>query len=233
MDIPHDGVKMSLTKKGAGPSTDSPNGKRYAYWYGVEEDNGSAFDFVMDEEGHMAGSLVDMTNHNVLQFHSDYNGDYVVTVTPSSDFAPEIDPVEDEESEDDAGRMLRGRGTSSSFSTIQEQEWNQSIVASSPGSMLDSIKNNISQQAGRKLGDDLGGNMDILVVWTKEAECRNSNQAGTCTVTATTLANMETLIELAVLETNNGYTASGVDSSILLVHMYRHPTYIEPSFSGR
>ena len=115
MDIPHDGVQMTFSKKkskssqvqdGAGGTVGSTSlsNSKFSYWSGREETNGSIFDFVQDDEGHMAGSLVDVTNHNVLQFHSDHNGEYAVTITRSSDFPPEDDPLFHDEGVPEIGR---------------------------------------------------------------------------------------------------------------------------------
>lgn len=79
----------------------------------------------------------------------------------------------------------------------------------------------------RGLYDDLGGNLDTMVVWTKAAECRNSNLAATCTPTSQTEANMRALIDLAISETNTAYDLSGVTTQLRLVHAYRDATYTE------
>jgi hypothetical protein len=77
--------------------------------------------------------------------------------------------------------------------------------------------------------DDSGSNIDIMVVWTSEAECKNSGLLKGCTLTATTENNIRGLIDLAVAETNTAYELSGILSSLRLVHAYRDPTYVEPT----
>lgn len=83
------------------------------------------------------------------------------------------------------------------------------------------------QQLHRGLVDDSGSNIDVMVVWTKKAECRKSGFAAGCTNTATTENNMRGLIDLAVAETNTAYTLSGVTTQLRLVHAYREPNYVE------
>ena len=61
----------------------------------MDEADGSLFDFVQDDEGQLAGSIVDVTNDNVFQFHSDYKCEYAAKITPLSEFAEEIDPISD------------------------------------------------------------------------------------------------------------------------------------------
>jgi hypothetical protein len=82
---------------------------------------------------------------------------------------------------------------------------------------------------GRRLYDDSGATIDVLVVWTKEAECMNSNLQKRCTRNATTESNMRGLIDLAVFETNTAYNLSGINTQLRLVHAYRDPLYIEPT----
>jgi hypothetical protein len=84
----------------------------------------------------------------------------------------------------------------------------------------------------RRLVDDLGGNLDIMVVWTQKAECAYSDEPDNCAVTDTTTNNMNGLIGLAVAETNVAYIQSGIETQLRLVHSYRHPTYVEGSIAG-
>ncbi len=253
MDIPHDGLKMSFNKVkstssgGATTNADaftSSSPSTFSRWAGTEPDNGSFFNFVQDGGGHMAASLIDVVNHNVFQFHSTPDGEYEVKITPSSDFPPEGDPLFQEEvpvdniSNDNDGRMLRNENTninknipSSSFSSDRDslKEWKNQSAASS---MLDQIKKNISEQARtRKMYDDLGGNLDVMVVWTNNAECDLNGLPAGCTLTSLTERNMRALIDLAVFETNVAYANSNIGTELLLVHAYRHPSYVESTFS--
>jgi hypothetical protein len=82
---------------------------------------------------------------------------------------------------------------------------------------------------GRRLYDDSGSTIDVLVVWTSEAECKTSNLAKTCNRTATTESNMRGLIDLAIVETNTAFALSGINTQLRLVHAYRDPTYVEPT----
>jgi hypothetical protein len=82
---------------------------------------------------------------------------------------------------------------------------------------------------GRLLYDDSGTNIDVMVVWTNDAECANSKLPRGCTLTAITESNMRGLIDLAVSETNTAFSQSGILSSLRLVYAYRDPTYAEPT----
>jgi hypothetical protein len=83
---------------------------------------------------------------------------------------------------------------------------------------------------GRNLQDD-GSILDVMVVWTKKSECVQSGLPKGCTLTGDTEDNIRALIDLAVLETNTAYAASGVQTSLRLVHAYRHASYDEDSGS--
>eukprot|EP00588_Corethron_pennatum_P013123 CAMPEP_0194265496 /NCGR_PEP_ID=MMETSP0169-20130528/717_1 /TAXON_ID=218684 /ORGANISM="Corethron pennatum, Strain L29A3" /LENGTH=853 /DNA_ID=CAMNT_0039005969 /DNA_START=87 /DNA_END=2644 /DNA_ORIENTATION=- len=71
--------------------------------------------------------------------------------------------------------------------------------------------------------------IDIMVVWTKNSECKRSNQPEGCLVTTTTEDTMRSLVDLAVFETNQAYVDSHIDIELRLVHAYREPTYVEAS----
>jgi hypothetical protein len=81
---------------------------------------------------------------------------------------------------------------------------------------------------GRLLYDDSGSNIDVMVVWTTDAECKNSFLPVGCTLTATTESNMRGVIDLLVAEANTAFSLSGMLSSLRLVHAYRDSTYVEP-----
>lgn len=79
----------------------------------------------------------------------------------------------------------------------------------------------------RQLFDDSGSTIDIMVVWTKAAECGNAGMNSGCTLNANTENKMRGLIDLAVEETNTAFELSGVFTSLRLVHAYRDPNYVE------
>jgi len=80
--------------------------------------------------------------------------------------------------------------------------------------------------SSRNLQDD-GSILDVLVVWTDKAECRQSNLPKGCSKTVSTESNIRALIDLAVSETNTAYTASGVNTQLRLVHAYKHESFDE------
>ena len=234
LDIPHDAMKRSFKKVGTSkPSGDIPYVSTspgsnlppslYSYWSGEDSSDGSTFNFVQDEEGNMAGSMVDLTNHNVLQIHNQ-NGSNIVTITASEDFAPEGDP-EHEPVPEQLERNLHQTTLEESTSTGSS---NEQIKFLSPSQH---IENNQSMSR-RKLYDDNGGNLDIMVIWTKSAECNAAGLSSGCTLTPQTESSMMARVNLAIQETNDAYAASGVNTELLLVKAYRHPDYVENDFSS-
>jgi hypothetical protein len=79
----------------------------------------------------------------------------------------------------------------------------------------------------RRLFDDSGSNIDVMVVWTKAAECRNAGMNAGCALNANTENKMRGLIDLAVEETNTAFELSGIFTSLRLVHAYRDSSYVE------
>lgn len=81
----------------------------------------------------------------------------------------------------------------------------------------------------RNLLDDEGGTIDVLVLWTKNAECRRNGLSRGCTLTEDTKDTMHAMAQLAVEETNVAFDNSGVNTQFRLVHSYRDDNYTEAS----
>jgi len=63
--------------------------------------------------------------------------------------------------------------------------------------------------------------IDVLIVWTNLAECKQSRLSQGCTQTPATEANMRGHLKLAIDETNTAFELSGVKADLRLVHAYR------------
>ena len=91
---------------------------------------------------------------------------------------------------------------------------------------------NSSSLPQRRLEDaNASPTIDVMVLWTKKAECQNSMLHESCSPTAMTKANMENVIALAISETNTAFSASGVNAQLRLVHSYREESFVESSSS--
>jgi hypothetical protein len=181
-------------------------------WYG-EECTGNARDAnfiqVKDHSGldKVFGSI--RIGSDICQIAPNALGMNEMTCTPEADFPPEKDGVQpqidDTENYDAHVRHLQ--------------------VGFDPAHSIGGA----TDAHGRMLYDDSGSNIDVLVVWTKDAECVKSGLPKGCTLTTTTESNMRGLIDLAIEETNTAYSLSGMLSSLRLVYAYRDSTYVEPT----
>ena len=170
-------------------------------WVG-EADDGSSLSLVVDERGHSTASYVNMPENTITDIYTDANGNLQSVTKSGNDYPDEADPEDTIEmemtapGEDGSGRRLGLRGL------MPDQ-----------------------QQSHRHLSED-GTRLDVLVLWTAKAECRRSNLSAGCTRTASTKANIEATIDLAITETNAGYSLSGVNTELRLVHSELTP-YVE------
>lgn len=225
IDIAHEGVKRSFKRVGT-PKRHAPSLTEfvspYKFWAGEDSSDGSIFNFVQNDDGSMAGSMVDLTNHNVVQFHYQ-NDTYIATITASSDFPLEAHPAHPP------------KLPHSSIFTRKLHNQHGSVRNVTVPHKIQRIKTNTStasfslSSSSRRLYDDSGGNLDVMVLWTKAAECKAFGLETKCKVTAASRANMKALVALAIEETNAAYAASGVNTELLLVHSKRHPSYVESS----
>jgi len=235
--IPHDGIKRSFNKVQVNISNDGIEQKirkteaiaaspahQFVYWYGEDADDGSTFNYVQDEDGNIHGSLIDISSHSVMQISIE-NGNHTVIITDSSHFKPEIPAPLLDNDEDFGERKLSPEITESNAPLSQK------VHRSKPRSYL--RRNNSPPEEEnqdykvRALNNDSGDILDVMVVWTKMAECKNFGLSEECTVTDQTAAAMEAKINLAVDETNTAFELSGVETRLFLAHSYRHPTFTE------
>jgi hypothetical protein len=173
-------------------------------WYG--SDGRFAMNLI-EFEGSTYGSYSD--NEFTYSISTDDEGNSIVTGKATADFPDELEsdgesPSEGETNNGSVRNLgLRARSSSSSFlNTTQRQ-----LIADE-----DTI-------------------LDVMVVWTRNAECKNSGKSKGCQTTEATKTAMLGLIDLAVAETNVAFKESIVHATIRLVHAYQDPTYTEGSMS--
>ena len=169
----------------------------------------------MDGNEHVFGSI--RVGSDICQIAPNAAGDGEIKCTPEDEFPDELESLEPPD-EDDGVRNLRAV-PSASFNLL-------STTSSTRGS-ASRIDLGFGD-SGRRLYDDSGSTLDIMVVWTNMAECKQSGLSVGCLLTATTEINMRGLVDLAVAETNTAYVSSGINTQLRLVHAYRDPDYVEP-----
>ena len=188
-----------------------------SYWIGEDSFDGSSMSFIRDRTGQIHASITDMTTDNVISLYPDADGTLRSSIIPSSSFPPEIDAVEreDQQTEQEAGGWRYRR-----------PPLNDELSAQVRSNALNGRRGRAINK-DRDLLDDLGGNVDVMVVWTARAECARSDLPPGCNLSDQTNNNMLGLVQLAIAETNGAFEASGIQTRLHLAHAYRHPTYVE------
>ena len=159
----------------------------------------------------------------VYSIGQDANGAMTVAERLQEDYGPELDPLDE--------------------MPPKERALVEAHLAAPQALSTSGLRGKVANQL-RDLGDrflvenhaedhihrDLQGNVviDLLVLYTAHAECRNGGLARGCTRTATTQVKMLDLINLAVTETNSAYSLSGVNVALRLVHV-AYDGYFEAS----
>ena len=182
-------------------------------WHGMRSGGGTANLLTMAEgtkgETFLHGSVVDAANDLVCQLFPNAEGINRAVCIPGSEFPPELDSIEEE---DDVTTTTSSSGDGSRFLQQQQQQQQQLAFASSDP------KKDLALGRRDLMNERCAGRFDILnvlVIWTAKAECRNSELAAGCTLTAATERDMRGLIGLAIAETNTAFQSSGVTTAPL------------------
>ena len=213
-------LQLTVSAEGRTITCNKNLGNGIKHWYGSCDGDADDANFVtrFDTNGisRVFGSI--HVGDEICNIGPNIDGDDEILCIPESDF-----PAEDE----------------SRLSTEEQSPENLRLLANTNEMhfgftpILDTIQSPTLRRGSnhhdndRLLFDDSGANIDVLVVWTKLAECSKAGLAPGCTVTKTTENMMRGLIDLAVAETNTAYALSGIFTSLRLVHAYRDPDYVE------
>jgi hypothetical protein len=196
--------------------------KRAKTWYGTCDGNASDVNFVrrMDKKGvpRVYGSI--WIGSDVCRFGPNAYGNDEMSCKASMEFLEEDDPIE---APLDDNYHERTRNLHFGFNPSLSMTYENTTTTT---------RQSVRRQSNmhRNLYDDISGsNIDVMVVWTKDAECKVSKLLPGCALTSITESNMRGLIDLAVAEANTAFELSGILSSLRLVYAYRDPTYVEPT----
>ena len=130
------------------------------------------------------GTFVDVEGDSICQLAANASSSQIMKCTNSSDFPEETEPRKSEPS-------------------------NNRYLSHPQMAKINSSVDKVVGQA-RRLDYVLDVTIDVMVVWTAEAECRNSDLGVGCSLSQTTESNMLLLIQLAIDETNSAYQDSGI-----------------------
>jgi hypothetical protein len=198
--------------------------KSQRQWYG--EFNDFTLNLIESEEGLLFGSTSD--DDTIYSITVDLDGNLIVEGKATADFPDELDA--DLTFETFPGKHTDGEGSASETNNNDNGIVHESNSMRKLGLRGGVSSSSLLHSTQRQLAvDTTMREFDIMVVWTKNAECHKSGQSTGCTTTAGTETTMRGLIDLAVAETNVAFSKSGVYVTVRLVHAYRDPTYTEDS----
>ena len=185
-------------------------------WHGSCDGDASNANFIARIDGNGKKSIFGSIHvgNDICQISPSADEDEEITCTPNIEF------MDEDLSMDVPGDALLDRGLTDQFRFGFIPSHNQTRFNRS-------LRFDRKQNSRRRLYDDLGGNVDVLVVWTKKAECNNAGLPSDCSLTDVTEFKMRGLIDLAVAETNTAFELSGIFSSLRLVHAFRNSDYVE------
>jgi hypothetical protein len=183
-------------------------------WYGVSD--GVALNLIESSEGLLFGSAQD--KDHIYDISTDNDGNYIVEGKATADFPDELEDANLDFRQTFPGNHTGGEGLGEAV--VDDSMRKDSLRGSSSSS-------SILNTTQRQLAEDANTILDIMVVWTTNAECNKFGKSSGCTTTAATETTMRGMIDLAVAETNVAFEESGVHATLRLVHAYRHPTYTE------
>lgn len=172
-------------------------------------------------EKQLFGSVADMDTQEICQFYPDAQGNNGVKCTPAADFPPFADPPN---SPDEVGKEAKLLYSNRSVDLVDESS--SSTNTSKKVGLKGSSPSIAADDPHRGL-NDAGFVLDLLVVWTTNAECKASSLSNGCSFNSTTENTIRGNIESAVMEANEAYSNSGIQAELRLVHAYRHPSYVE------
>ena len=213
-------VELNIRKGGRTIICKKAFNKRQTHWYGSCDGDADDANFItrFDKNGRrrLFGSI--HVGNEICHIGPNIDGDDEILCIPKSDFQAEDDPrlSPNEENPENLRLLANTSDMHFGFTPIIDTKESPTVRRGSNHHDND-----------RLLFDDSGANIDVLVVWTKLAECSKAGLAPGCTVTKTTENMMRGLIDLAVAETNTAYALSGIFTSLRLVHAYRDPDYVE------
>jgi hypothetical protein len=179
-------------------------------WYGSCDGDADDINFIkrVDEDGTetVYGSI--HVGNDVCRIHPNVDGGEEIDCVPKSSFKSEDAPKKYTRKE--LIPANRRRELNSMFGFVPNNSFDET-----PSTRQRILRgNNQTSNGRRRVFDDSGSSIDVLVVWTKAAECANAGLNKGCTVTT-------------VEETNTAYELSGIFTSLRLVHAYRDPKYVE------
>ena len=182
-------------------------------WYGSCDGDAEDANFITrvdkDEKESVHGTI--QAGNDICRISPNILGEQEIRCIPRTSFKAEDDPKDI--STEGSPERVRYLTSNMKFGFVPGLD---------PSELQTTLRGN-----SRQLFDNTGANIDIMVVWTKAAECGNAGLILGCTVTKATENLMRGLIDLAIAETNTAFELSGILTAMRLVHAYRENEYVE------
>jgi len=179
------------------------------HYVGTTDGEEQTLNVLLRDDQIVVGSIVDEKDGNVYKLSTNASGDLEATVTHTSEFPPEVDAKELEIVDDKYNPPVRH------------------LRAQTSGNF---------RERGLQTNCPLNV-VDVLVLWSADAECQESGFSAGCTRSPATEQKIRDLIDLAIAETNTAYEYSGVRvdgefAKLNLAHAYYEPTFYDKSDIG-
>ncbi|CAB9512915.1 Peptidyl-Asp metalloendopeptidase [Seminavis robusta] len=174
------------------------------------------------EDDILTGVVQDLARGLWYEIKPNADGFNTVTVVRDEDVPESVDPTAAltfQESPDEYDDTSEGDATS-----FLQRQWNRI-----PSAVQKSIVNGGENQAAASANTII----DVLVVWTMNAECVKSSLAAGCAVSDDTQAKMQAAVTLMMSETNRVYENSNLDLTLRLAHAQRDTTGFQESGFAR
>jgi len=235
VDIIVDGETLSFEKKSA--SFDGNGRTRHlspstiSQWVGLDK-KGDILDFLVNDGGCVYGSLWCLEKGGVYRFKCNSAGEQIAEFVHASQFPEPREAVEQAIALPAGGGNRHLEGIQELAHAPDDAQLRGSNIRPVLDLGLDPVQ--LIEEHGFRSLNGATDEIDLMVAWTRRAECRAFGQSVTCTPTAQSERNMRSMIDQTVSETNLALENSEIDLKITLVHAYRE-SYDEstPSYVGQ
>jgi len=197
---------------------------------------------------HVTGVIQDMTRGFWYEIKPNVKGTSVVTTILDREIAPFADPIVPKIHQEKMKQTKQTNNAQQKKQQLPQEENFEGFPAPAPGKaqpiehrkqlFRDQQSTSSWLQSARKLvnswilpwgrisaspWNDVGEDtvVDIMVVWTKSAECIKSYLSANCTVSTQTRQNMKLSILFFLQETNMAFANSGINLRLNLIHEQR------------
>jgi len=201
------------------------------YWCG-EDDSGSesVSNFIVNSGRKMVASITttdEICSINTLPDES-YTSECIDVTELNEEEPPNINDFSNNIFE--GNRFLRA---SNATMNIENNETNRIYKPNKLRGVRLNKEHGIFDDERNMQQEDSGSRIDVMVVFTKMAMCKEASQRSSCPSTVSNQGPIRSRIDLAVQETNTAYSLSGINTHLRLVHAYLDESYNDVGVSEK